>query len=179
MSRKPLSKRLRFQIFDRDKFTCRYCGRQSDTCVLHVDHLIPVSKGGTNDPENLITSCEDCNLGKSDKLIGSSAPSEADRLRIAQEINEQICAVNRAKDAATVRAKRKADLVAFWCDLTERRNADPRTIGTIFSYVLEYGEEVVYPWIERAADICFSDQKMGMYISGIRRSIRAEEEEYA
>lgn len=63
--RKPLSKRTRFDVFKRDKFTCQYCGKSAPDVVLHVDHIVPVSKGGTNDIINLVTACQSCNLGKS------------------------------------------------------------------------------------------------------------------
>lgn len=61
--------RLRFAILNRDGFTCRYCGRRSPTVELMVDHIIPFSKGGTDDPENLCAACSDCNAGKSDVLL--------------------------------------------------------------------------------------------------------------
>ena len=64
MTRIPISKRLRFQILERDGFACRYCGAAAPHTVLHVDHVLAVKSGGTNDPENLVTSCRDCNLGK-------------------------------------------------------------------------------------------------------------------
>jgi len=62
--RKTLSKKRRYQILERDKFTCRTCGRSAPEVALHVDHIIPVSKGGNNTLENLQTLCVDCNLGK-------------------------------------------------------------------------------------------------------------------
>lgn len=60
-----INKRLRFQILNRDGFTCVYCGRQAPDVALHVDHRMPVSRGGTNHPSNLCAACVDCNLGKS------------------------------------------------------------------------------------------------------------------
>jgi 5-methylcytosine-specific restriction endonuclease McrA len=61
---------LRFEIFQRDNFTCQYCGRTKKVGIkLVIDHKVPVSKGGTDSPENLITACDECNLGKSNKLI--------------------------------------------------------------------------------------------------------------
>jgi hypothetical protein len=65
MERRPLSKRLRFDIFKRDEFTCQYCGHSAPHVKLHVDHLVPVRSGGTNAPWNLVTACDGCNLGKS------------------------------------------------------------------------------------------------------------------
>lgn len=68
----PLTNRQRFDILKRDGFTCQYCGRKPPEVVLQVDHIFPVDKGGTNDPSNLITSCQPCNAGKSDVLLDSS-----------------------------------------------------------------------------------------------------------
>lgn len=64
--RQAISKKLRFEIFTRDGFACQYCGRKAPSVVLHVDHIDPVSKGGMNIWENLVTACQDCNLGKKD-----------------------------------------------------------------------------------------------------------------
>lgn len=59
---------LRFDVFMRDGFRCRYCGVSvDDGAILHADHVIPESKGGPTTMENLVTACIDCNLGKSDK----------------------------------------------------------------------------------------------------------------
>ena len=60
---------LRYDILKRDNFKCVICGRtpKKDGITLHVDHIIPVSKGGKTEPENLRTLCSICNLGKSDK----------------------------------------------------------------------------------------------------------------
>jgi len=66
MARKEVSCGVRFKVLERDSFTCQYCGRSAPGVVLHVDHVVPVSKGGSNDMSNLVTACEDCNLGKSD-----------------------------------------------------------------------------------------------------------------
>ena len=66
MPRKKISKELRVQILNRDKFKCRMCGRSRDEVSLHVDHIVPVAKGGTDEISNLATLCSDCNIGKSD-----------------------------------------------------------------------------------------------------------------
>jgi hypothetical protein len=62
--RETLSKHTRFEVFKRDGFTCRYCGRKPPEVILHIDHMLAVSKGGGNEEDNLLTSCEGCNLGK-------------------------------------------------------------------------------------------------------------------
>ena len=63
--------RLRFEIFKRDNFTCQYCGRnvKNDGVKLHCDHIKPRNSGGLNNIDNLITSCMECNIGKSDVLL--------------------------------------------------------------------------------------------------------------
>jgi len=62
--RKSTGKRLRFEIFKRDGFRCVYCGNSPVETPLHVDHVLPVAEGGTNDPANLVTACQSCNGGK-------------------------------------------------------------------------------------------------------------------
>ena len=68
--RSKLTAGLRYDIFRRDNFRCQICGRsaQDEGVVLHVDHIIPVSKGGKTEWNNLRTLCQDCNLGKSNKI---------------------------------------------------------------------------------------------------------------
>lgn len=64
MARKAIPKRLRYAVLERDGYRCRYCGADAADAKLHVDHRMPVAKGGTNDYANLVTACVDCNLGK-------------------------------------------------------------------------------------------------------------------
>lgn len=65
----PLKNSVRFKIFKRDAFKCQYCGSQPPAVVLEVDHILPSSKGGSDDLVNLITSCFSCNRGKRDGLL--------------------------------------------------------------------------------------------------------------
>lgn len=74
--RKPISKRLRFEVLNRDGFRCQYCGASADEAGLHIDHIIPVARGGTNAKWNLLTACQPCNSGKSD--------SEMNRVTVAE-----------------------------------------------------------------------------------------------
>jgi hypothetical protein len=62
---------LRFKTFIKDNFSCRYCGRSpmEHKIVLHCDHILPRSKGGEDTLDNLITACEDCNMGKLDVVL--------------------------------------------------------------------------------------------------------------
>lgn len=62
----PITQAMRRKIFTRDDFTCRWCGSQTN---LAVDHVHPLSKGGTNYEENLQTLCKKCNSKKSNRII--------------------------------------------------------------------------------------------------------------
>lgn len=61
---RSISKKIRFEIFKRDNWTCRYCGKKPPGIVLEIDHVIPIVEGGGNEAANLVTSCFDCNRGK-------------------------------------------------------------------------------------------------------------------
>ncbi len=64
--------KLRFMVFRRDSFTCQYCGRCiKDGIKLHIDHIIPKSKGGDLSIGNLVTACFDCNEGKRDVILAA------------------------------------------------------------------------------------------------------------
>lgn len=87
-SRIAVSKSKRFEIFNRDGFTCQYCGLRPPDVVLELDHMVAVANGGTNEDLNLITACYDCNRGKSARVLGAAPPRpDADLhwLQVAQE----------------------------------------------------------------------------------------------
>lgn len=92
MKRKSISKFVRFEVLKRDKFTCQYCGSKAPDIVLHIDHIHPVSKDGDNETINLITSCYECNLGKSDRKLSddSVVKKQFNQLALLQKRREQI-----------------------------------------------------------------------------------------
>ena len=55
-------KELRATVFERDDYTCQYCGERGGK--LECDHVMPVSRGGSNELENLATACKKCNRSK-------------------------------------------------------------------------------------------------------------------
>lgn len=103
--RKAISKKQRFEIFNRDGFTCRYCGRTvEDGIKLEIDHVISVAHGGDNDENNLVTSCWDCNHGKGKHLLKKGKHSVEkvnelleQELKTKQEIQEQLLAYYKFK----------------------------------------------------------------------------------
>lgn len=70
LERAKMTDSLRYDMLKRDNFRCQICGAtaQDDGVKLHVDHIVPVSKGGRTIPSNLRTLCDRCNMGKSDKM---------------------------------------------------------------------------------------------------------------
>lgn len=84
--RKSISKRVRFEVFKRDGFTCQYCGGTAPDVILHVDHISPVAGGGNNDLLNLITSCEPCNLGKGARTLDDKTAIAKQRAQL-EELN--------------------------------------------------------------------------------------------
>jgi hypothetical protein len=75
MARHPIRQSLRFSVYERDKYTCQYCGRKPPEAVLQIDHVYPVALGGGDRIDNLLTACRDCNIGKGARDPGLAMPS--------------------------------------------------------------------------------------------------------
>lgn len=88
--RKPISNKLRFEVFKRDSFTCQYCGKKAPDVILEVDHINPVASGGDTTILNLITSCYECNHGKgkrelSDDTVVTKQQAQLEELQAKRE----------------------------------------------------------------------------------------------
>ena len=81
MVRRPRRERKmsRYEIFNRDKYTCQYCGEQSRHLTL--DHVIPRFRGGQHTWENVVSACVDCNRRKAGRT-----PKEANMKLIRQPL---------------------------------------------------------------------------------------------
>lgn len=172
--RKSTGKRLRFEIFARDGFRCRYCGRQSDEVQLVLDHIEPHSKGGPTVPENLITSCADCNAGKAAKRLAEFLPTDADRLAREQEMREQ----QRALEVAyrTIEARQAVEFAVREC-LIQCFGSDAigkPSIHVLMAYFNEHGPELLFSWIHKASSVV-EIRDAGRYVSGIRRRWKQEQ----
>lgn len=119
-----VSKRLRFEILRRDDFRCRYCGKVATESELHVDHVIPTTLGGTDEPGNLVCACKDCNAGKSS--VPADAPLvesvEADALRWAAAM-QRAAEIHRAERAKKVEATEP--FIERWNDWTYGHDQKP------------------------------------------------------
>lgn len=70
-ARRDIPLGLRFRVLRRDRFKCVLCGdhpARNPECVLHVDHVIPWSRGGSTREDNLRTLCGACNLGRGNRF---------------------------------------------------------------------------------------------------------------
>lgn len=83
-----ITKKLRFEVFKRDSFTCQYCGQMAPDVVLEVDHINPVKHGGKNEILNLITSCMDCNRGKGARKLDDNHVVKKQQNQL-KELNEK------------------------------------------------------------------------------------------
>lgn len=116
VERKPISKKLRFEVFKRDNFTCQYCGRMAPDVILEIDHIIPVANGGVNDILNLITSCMDCNRGKGKRKL-----SENEELKKQQQA---------LKDLA--KRKEQIEMMTEWRkELSDIQNSEAEYINSL------------------------------------------------
>lgn len=77
---RKISRKLRNEIFERNGFTCRLCGKAAGDpdetnpgrkVQLHIDHEVPLAQGGTNSRENLRVLCSLCNQEKSNLQLAS------------------------------------------------------------------------------------------------------------
>ena len=153
-----ISKGTRFEVFQRDKHICQYCGRKPPDVELEIDHLIPVSKGGTDDFENLVTSCLDCNRGKSDKLI--EFPTEREGWR----------EVLRNKRLKILEDKRKKlpEVIQHWAECRNTYQPSDYDLDAIHNFIEKYEPE----WIKAAIEIAVSRQpsNYAKYVGGILRN---------
>jgi hypothetical protein len=116
-----VSTRTRFEVFKRDGFTCRYCGRESPEVILEIDHILALANGGSDDPINLATSCWDCNRGKGAVPLSEIMTGEDphDRAIEIAEAERQLAEYNAV--VAARRQRQEDDLQALvdrWCEVT-------------------------------------------------------------
>lgn len=173
--RKPLSKRTRFEIFKRDGFRCTYCGSTPSDGPLHVDHVVPVAEGGSNDPSNLVTACASCNLGKSAVPLGMVLPSV--NPDSALEHAEQLAAWVRSQQAV-IDARRESEqqMVDFWCETFGIKRCNSEVPGRLLKLLGEWPIERLSEALTITASKrgLYNDTNRLRYMYGILRRWREE-----
>ena len=162
--RKMLSKKTRFEVFKRDKFTCQYCGRMSPDVILEVDHIKPVAKGGENDILNLITSCRDCNRGKGKTLLSQSdelKKSQKQLLDMAEKAEQAQMMIDWKNELLSVRERETQaieDLIISLTGVDEIFSLDKQEIKKL---LVRFPFHIVWDATEIAAVKYFNDAVVG------------------
>jgi hypothetical protein len=105
-----IGKKKRFAIFERDNFTCQYCGNKPPKAILEVDHIVSRKDGGQDDDINLTTSCFLCNRGKSSKSVDINKIKKGKLKKELKFLKEQ-----------------KDQLVAYYYFLEQRKSIEKET----------------------------------------------------
>lgn len=135
-----LSKKVRFEVFKRDKFTCQYCGKAAPDVVLHCDHIHPASRGGEDDILNLVTSCVDCNLGKGARMLGDDSAVAMQR--------EQLAALEERRQQIEMMLEWRRELGALNDDVIHTVVAAIENFSTTFT-PNESGKSDIRRWLKR------------------------------
>jgi hypothetical protein len=155
-----LSVRKRFEVFKRDDFTCRYCGRKSPDVILEVDHIVPRADGGSDDEMNLLTSCWECNSGKSDKPLSEVMTGEDphDHAIALLERERQLREYNAV--LAESRARREAqawDLWQFWENDPRANQMAKRDLSWFINALQLCPAEIIRGFMDKAITIGYVD----------------------
>jgi hypothetical protein len=111
--RKPISQKLRFEVFKRDSFTCQYCGQMAPDVVLEADHINPVASGGKNELMNLVTACTNCNRGKGARELDDASIVKKQQKQLAElsERREQLKMMLEWKDGLALLLESEIDAI--------------------------------------------------------------------
>lgn len=151
--RTNISKKLRFEVFKRDSFTCQYCGSKAPDVVLNVDHIRPVADGGTGDVLNLVTACFSCNSGKGARTLDDRSVVERQRSQIEelQERREQLEMMLAWRDNVE---SEKTDLIEEICErIGTKSGSVPNEAGKAF--LRKWMKKYPLPELLRAIDEAF------------------------
>lgn len=101
----PVPDSVRYRVLKEAEGRCALCGATRDDAPLHVDHIVPRNKGGSNDYENLQVLCQKCNTSKRDQddtdFRRLPAETDEDCLFCGEEIESRI--VNRVGNAFAIK----------------------------------------------------------------------------
>lgn len=165
--REALSKKLRFEIFHRDRFTCQYCGRTPPAVLLHVDHIVAVINGGSNESDNLVTSCADCNLGKGRKDLAVVPQSLHDKALEVAEREAQLLGYQEIMEQQRERKEAELWRVAeVIVPGSSRVGMDKGWLRSIKTFIERLGLHPVLEYAEIAdAQKIYSDRRRFLYFA--------------
>lgn len=176
--RKGISASLRWSVFARDGFCCRYCGRQAgqEGVELHADHVVSVADGGDDSFDNLVTACQECNGGKSARSL-AEIPAPEEVIRRVQEMRGRMSQLADSVSAAVESRKAlEQEIVSLKCGAYGRdtaRFADGEMASAI-KLLREFGSERLMEWYCAAAIARVTEWKAIQYVCGCARNVRRE-----
>ena len=153
--RKHISKKIRFEIFKRDSFACQYCGKKSPDVVLNVDHIEPISRGGSNEIFNLVTACAECNSGKSDRKLSDDTVIERQRTTLEQlQIRrEQLEMMFKWQESLMgIEQDSIGRLASYWERLAYGWTITENGLKTLGKLLNKFDVDVIIPSMRIAAD---------------------------
>lgn len=164
-----LSKKIRFEVFKRDGFKCQYCGSNPPSVVLEVDHIEPVSKGGSDEIDNLITSCFDCNRGKSNRELTTLPQTTLEKTEQLKEKEEQYAEYKKVLAKIKRREQKELDQIdqvyssyfPDWCLNDRFKN------GSLKTFIKLLGFPVVESAMHTACGRIYDSNKVIKYFCGI------------
>jgi hypothetical protein len=94
-TQRQIDNMMQWQVFERDNFTCRYCGRHG--IPMSVDHVIVWEEGGPTIPDNLLTACKPCNRDRAsmpfDQWLNSPMYAQKSKNLTSQQKNANMMVV--------------------------------------------------------------------------------------
>lgn len=151
--RKPIGKKLRFEVFKRDGFVCQYCGAHPPAVILQVDHIVPVADGGDNDVDNLITSCQPCNLGKGATPLSNVPRPLAEKAAEILEREEQIKGYQAVLAARRLRLEEEVSAIDDrYTDFNPGYGLSEPSLVSVRMFVEKLGFHSVYDAMELAGE---------------------------
>jgi len=176
MARKAISGSVRWQIFARDNFRCRYCGAQAGEpgVILHVDHVVSVVDGGTNAYDNLLTACQRCNNGKWARSL-DHVPGSEEAIKAAERetasLKQQADAIAESIEARDELEQEVINLVCHVYGAKTFQMCD-RNIKQLTLLVQRHGHSLVEEWLLASFTRHVPTSRCVKYIHGIIRILR-------
>ena len=159
--RKAISKKTRFEVFKRDKFTCQYCGKMAPDVILEVDHIKPVAEGGTNSIMNLVTACRDCNRGKGKTELSDESELKKQQAQLADlaERREQAKMMIEWRSELTDICKMQAESINDYIGAISDWDCNERGIADLIKLIKRFSYAEVYDATEIAFNYYYKDSE--------------------
>lgn len=153
--RKPISKRIRFEVFKRDLFKCQYCGAAAPNVLLHIDHIQPIAQSGDNDITNLITACATCNAGKGAVPLSDSSALAKQRSQIEelQERREQLEMMMKWKRGLRdIKKDTVEEIATYWQEIAPGWNVNQSGQNHIKKWLRQFAIDEITHAMDVAAE---------------------------